>query len=70
MEKWLNNKSRMKREFHVRFCERLAGKFRWPTRPLFALRHPKQLQLGHSLQVRLAEGSASVGIASVQPVLE
>jgi hypothetical protein len=35
MGKWLNNKSRMKREFHVRFCERLAGKFRWPTRPVY-----------------------------------
>ncbi|WP_373533396.1 DUF3768 domain-containing protein [Vampirovibrio sp.] len=21
----------MSREVHVRFCERLAGKFRWPT---------------------------------------
>jgi predicted transposase/invertase (TIGR01784 family) len=25
------NWSRMKREFHVRFCEKLAGKFRWFT---------------------------------------
>ena len=23
----------MKREFHVRFCERLRGRFLWPTRP-------------------------------------
>lgn len=23
--------SRMKREFHVRFCERLSGRFRWAT---------------------------------------
>jgi len=30
----LNHKSRMKREFHVRFCERWGGKFPLPTRPL------------------------------------
>ena len=29
----LNDKSRMKRELHVRFCERLEGKLLWPTRP-------------------------------------
>lgn len=33
MLNWLNNKSRMKREFHVRFCERLEGKFLWSTLP-------------------------------------
>ena len=30
---WLNDKSRMKREFHVRFCERFRGKFPLSTRP-------------------------------------
>ena len=29
----LNDKSRMKRELHVRFCERLKGKYLRPTRP-------------------------------------
>ena len=29
----LDRKSRMKREFHVRFCERPKGRFLWPTRP-------------------------------------
>jgi hypothetical protein len=33
MLKGLNDKSRMKREFHVRFCERLEGRFLLPTRP-------------------------------------
>lgn len=28
-----DNGSRMKREFHVRFCERPKGRFLWPTRP-------------------------------------
>jgi hypothetical protein len=28
----LDDKSRMKREFHVRFCESLRGKFPWATR--------------------------------------
>ena len=28
----LDDKSRMKREFHVRFCERPWGKFPGPTR--------------------------------------
>ena len=32
--KWEDDKSRMKREFHVRFCERLEGKFLRPTRPV------------------------------------
>jgi hypothetical protein len=27
----LPNGSRMSREIHVRFCEKLAGKFRWLT---------------------------------------
>jgi len=31
----LNDKSRMKREFHVRFCERLEGWFLLPTRLCF-----------------------------------
>ncbi len=30
--KGLDDKSRMKREFHVRFCESLRGKFPWATR--------------------------------------
>jgi hypothetical protein len=30
---WLDNKSRMNREVHVRFCERLWGWFPGPTRP-------------------------------------
>ena len=29
----LDRKSRMKREFHVRFCEGPKGRFLWPTRP-------------------------------------
>ena len=29
----LNHKSRMRLEFHVRFCERWGGKFPLPTRP-------------------------------------
>ena len=29
----LGRKSRMKREFHVRFCEGPKGRFLWPTRP-------------------------------------
>jgi hypothetical protein len=32
----LDRKSRMKREFHVRFRERPKGRFLWSTRP-FAL---------------------------------
>ena len=31
---WLNNKSRMSREVHVRFCERLEGRFLRATRPV------------------------------------
>ena len=31
---WLDNKSRMNREVHVRFCERLWGWFPGPTRPV------------------------------------
>lgn len=34
MDNLLNEKSRMTRECHVRFCESLAGRFRWATRPL------------------------------------
>jgi len=34
MVHWLDRKSRMKREFHVRFCERLEGWFLWSTRQL------------------------------------
>ena len=30
----LNHKSRMRRESHVRFCERWGGKFPLPTRPI------------------------------------
>jgi hypothetical protein len=30
--KRLDNRSRMKREFHVRFCESLRGKLPWATR--------------------------------------
>lgn len=30
----VDRRSRMKREFHVRFCERPKGRFLWPTRPL------------------------------------
>jgi len=30
----LKDKSRMKREFHVRFCESLKGRFLRATRPL------------------------------------
>ena len=33
----LNHRSRMKREFHVRFCERWGGKFLLPTRPSYRL---------------------------------
>ena len=33
----LNHKSRMKREFHVRFCERWGGKFPLPTRHIYHL---------------------------------
>ena len=29
----------MKREFQVRFCERLRGRFPWPTRPFFHTKH-------------------------------
>jgi hypothetical protein len=32
-DQMLDRKSRMKREFHVRFCERPKGRFLWPTRP-------------------------------------
>jgi len=35
----LNDKSRMKREFHVRFCESLWGKFLGATRPALCIKN-------------------------------
>ena len=32
--KWLDNKSRMNREVHVRFCEGVGVKFPCATRPI------------------------------------
>ena len=34
MRAWLNNGSRVSREAHARFCERLRGKFLWSTYPV------------------------------------
>jgi len=34
--KRLDDRSRMKREFHVRFCESLRGKLPWATRLLLS----------------------------------
>ena len=34
----LDRKSRMKREFRVRFCERPKGRSLWPTRPFAPLK--------------------------------
>ena len=39
MVHWLDRKSRMKREFHVRFCERLEGWFLWSTRQFTQTNH-------------------------------
>jgi hypothetical protein len=43
-DEMLDRKSRMKREFHVRFCERPKGRFLWPTRPAMRFLSQSEIQ--------------------------
>ena len=50
----------MKREFHVRFCERLEGKCLWPTRP-------ESIELIVELRLITHRSDSIAAIAQVHP---